>query len=456
MSPSRREFIKTTSIAGAGLLSVTDPSELLNKKAPFKSKLNVAILGSGLRGQSHISLLLKRTDCDVVAVAEPDSKMLDSTKALFSRKQIKQPTFYDQGDKDFLRLLETEDIDLAIIATPWEWHTEMAVACMKKRVYVGMEVSGAFSIDECWQLVNTHEETGTPLYFLENVCFRRDVMAILSMVRKNMFGDMIHLEGGYQHDLRGVKFNDGITPYNSGVEYGKKGFSEAKWRTKHSIYRNGDLYPTHGVGPLAQYININRGNRFVYLNSISSRATGLHDYILNHEKGGSDHPNADLKFKLGDKVTTFIKTNNDETVVLHHDTSLPRPYSLAFRVQGTKGIWMAVNKSLHIDGISPQHRWESADKYLKEYDHPLWKRHQTKAVGAGHGGMDYFLLHSLLEHAKKGEEPPFDVYDAATWMAITPLSEQSIATGSMPMPFPDFTRGRWTEKKVKFAFGDDY
>lgn len=455
MTPSRRDFIKKSSIAGAGLMTLPDSSFLISKK-PNKSRLNIAILGSGLRGQSHIGLILRRTDCDVVAVADPDQKMLNTTKALFQRKGVKQPSYYDQGDKDYLRLLENEDIDLAIISTPWKWHTEMAIACMQKGIYTGLEVSGAFSVDECWQLVNTYEETGTPLYFMENVCFRRDVMAILTMVRKNMFGEMVHLECGYQHDLRGVKFNDGITPYNSGVDFGEKGFSEAKWRTKHSIHRDGDLYPTHGIGPVAQYLNINRGNRFVYLNSISSKSRGLHEYIVDHEKGGPDHPNAKLEFKLGDKVTTFLKTTNEETVVIHHDTSLPRPYSLGFRVQGTKGIWMAVNRSLHIQGISPNHRWEKADKYLKEYDHPLWARYHTKAVGAGHGGMDFFLMHSMVEHCKKGDEPPFDVYDAATWMAITPLSEQSIATGSMPMAIPDFTRGRWTERKASFAFGDEY
>ncbi len=457
MSITRRAFMQNTAITGLGL-GLTGQTKSLAQPVskPKASKINVAILGSGLRGQSHIELLLKRDDCNIVAIAEPDKVMVERSKEIFSKQDASLPKFYSNGDQDYRNLIAKEDIDAAVIASPWRWHTEMAVACMQAKIFVGLEVCGGFSIDECWQLVNTYEATGTPLFFLENVCYRRDVMAILNMVRQNMFGELIHLEGGYQHDLRGVKFNDGVTPYNSGVEYGSKGFSEAKWRTQHSIKRDGDLYPTHGVGPVAQYININKGNRFLYLSSMSTKSRGLHNYIVNHEKGGANHPNAKLEFKLGDKVTTMIKCANGESIVLHHDTSLPRPYSLGFRVQGTKGLWMAVNKSLHIEGVSPSHRWEDAEPYLKKYDHPLWKRHEAKAVGAGHGGMDFFVLHAFVECAKKFENPPFDVYDAASWLAITPLSEQSVNMGSTSVPFPDFTRGRWIDTANTFAVSDEY
>lgn len=454
---NRRKFIQTTALAGASLAIPT--TELSAQKTPApegpKSKLNVAFMGVGFRGQSHIGLILDRDDCNVVAINDVDDRMIDMTKEMFTKRSKPQPKLF-KGEKAYLELLEEENIDAVIISTPWRWHTEMAVAAMKAGKYVGMEVAGGFSMDECWELVNTQEATGSHLFFLENVCYRRDVMAILNMVRQNMFGELIHLEGGYQHDLREVKFNDGKQAYGGGVEFGEKGFHEAKWRTKHSVYRNGELYPTHGLGPVAQYIDINRGNRMLYLTSFASNARGLHDYIINHEKGGPDHPNAKINFKLGDKVTTTIKCSNGETIVLHHDTNLPRPYSLAFRVQGTKGLWMAVNKSLHIEGLSPAHRWEDADPYLKKYDHPLWKRLEQKAVGAGHGGMDFFLINSFVESAKKNETPAFDVYDAASWLSITPLSEQSIAMGSQPMAIPDFTRGRWTERKANFAFGDEY
>jgi len=417
------------------------------RKKDKHGRLKLGIIGSGLRGQSHIDLLLRRQDCEVVAIADPDLVMLKATKEIFESHNVKLPVIYQNGPHDYVNLLDKENIDAIIIATPWEWHTQMAIAAMKAGVFTGLEVSGAFSIDECWELVNTHEQTKTPLYFLENVCFRRDVMAILKMVKEGLFGELIHLECGYQHDLRGVKFNDGVTPYNSGVEFGPNAFSEAKWRTWHSLYRNGDLYPTHGIGPVAQWINLNRGNRMQTLVSMASKSKGLHEYIINHPKGGPDHPNSKLDFKLGDKITTMIKCTNGETIVVHHDTNLPRPYSLGFRVQGTKGIWMDVNKSLNIEGLSPAHQWEGAEEYLKRYDHPVWQENEKSAEGAGHGGMDWFLIDSFIKCAAEGLEIPFDVYDAASWMSITPLSEASIAGGGAPQIFPDFTRGKWMKKE---------
>ncbi|RMG82568.1 MAG: gfo/Idh/MocA family oxidoreductase [Bacteroidetes bacterium] len=460
-SINRRKFIQTTALAGTGLAvpatQFTQTAETRKTAAPPpKSKINLGVIGVGLRGQSHVALALNRDDCNVVAINDVDEGMIERCKQIFKDKGKPLPRVYLDGDYGFRQLLEQKDIDAVLIASPWRWHSEQAIAAMRAGKYVGTEVCGAFSLDECWSLVHAHEETGSHLFFLENVCYRRDVMAVLNMVRQGLFGEMIHLECGYQHDLRAVKFNDGKNPYGGGVEFGDKGFSEAKWRTVHSVHRNADLYPTHGIGPVAQYTNINRGNRFLYLTSMASKSRGLHNYIINHEKGGPDHPNAKIEFRLGDKVTTLIKTTNGETIVVHHDTNLPRPYSLGFRVQGTKGLWMAVNKSLYLEGASPAHRWEEAAAWLEKYDHPLWKRHEQKAVGAGHGGMDFFLLNAFIESAKRNVAPPFDVYDAASWLAITPLSEASIAAGGQPMSFPDFTRGRWAFRTPTFAFGDEY
>ncbi|HEY7160576.1 MAG TPA: gfo/Idh/MocA family oxidoreductase, partial [Acidobacteriota bacterium] len=304
-------------------------------------------------------------------------------------------------------------------------------------------------------VVRTCERTGGQLMMLENVCYRRDVMAILNLVRQNMFGELIHLQAGYQHDLRGVKFNNGKEPYNSGVEFGEKAFSEARWRTNHSVHRNGDLYPTHGIGPVAQYIDINHGNRFVSLTSYATKTRGLHEYIV--AKGGPNHPNASVEFKLGDIVTTMIKCANGETILLQHDTNLPRPYSLGFRVQGTKGLWMDVNHSLYIEGVSAKNdQWEDAQAYLDKYDHPLWQRWSKETEGAGHGGMDFFVLHAFIESVKRKLPTPMDVYDAAAWSAITPLSEKSIALGNETVDFPDFTGGQWMYRKNKFALNDDY
>jgi predicted dehydrogenase len=304
-------------------------------------------------------------------------------------------------------------------------------------------------------LVDTSEKTGMPLMMLENVCYRRDVMAVMNMVRQNVFGELIHLQGGYQHDLREVKFNDGKSAYGGGAEFGEKGFSEAQWRTQHSVDRNGDLYPTHGIGPIAMMTNINRGNRFTQLVSYSTKARGLHDYIV--KAGGENHPNANTKFKLGDVVSTLIHTANEESILLQHDTNLPRPYSLGFRVQGTKGIWMDVNKSIYIEGQSKEvHRWEEAKAWLDKYDHPLWKKYGNDAAGAGHGGMDWFVLNAFIESVKRKTAPPQDVYDAVTWSAITPLSEISIKQKGASVDFPDFTRGKWQTRKNLFAIDDTY
>ena len=459
----RRSFLQNTALASAALVlpnlghaenaTSTNPPV---KQSPFRSRLRIGFIGVGLRGQDHVEAALRRDDCEIAAIADPDPGMVAMCLKMIEEKGRKKPEVYDKDDHDYLRLLKDRNIDAVLIASPWEWHTQQCVAAMQAGKYVATEVCGGFSLDECWQLVNTHESTGSHLMFMENVCYRRDVMAVMQMVREGLFGELIHLEGGYEHDLRGVKFNDGKTPYDSGAEFGDKGYSEAKWRTKHSVHRNADLYPTHGVGPVAMMTNINRGNRFLQLTSTSSKSRGLHDYIVNHPLGGPNHPNAKVLFNLGDKVTTILKTSNGETVMLSHDTSLARPYSLAFRVQGTRGIWMDLNKSLLLEGVTDAHKWTEAKSWLEKYDHPLWKKYGADAKAAGHGGMDYFVFNHFVESAKRGQAPQIDVYDAATWLAITPLSEASIATGSSPQAFPDFTRGRWTERKPDFAFGDEY
>jgi len=287
---------------------------------------------------------------------------------------------------------------------------------------------------------------------LENVCYRRDVMAVLNMVRQGLFGELVHLEGGYQHNLRTVLFNDGQHVYGHGVEFGPGALSEAQWRTQFNIDRNADIYPTHGAGPLMQYVDINRGNRFTNLVSFSSKSRGLNAYV---EEMAPGNKNAKINYKNGDVITTMINCANGETVLLSHDTHLPRPYSLGFRVQGTKGIWMDVAKSVYIDHQSKQDdEWDSVDDWFKKYDHPLWKKNEDKALGAGHGGMDWFVFNGFVEAVKQKRQTPIDVYDSVTMSVITPLSEKSIKEGNMPQEFPDFTKGKWQNRKNIFALDD--
>ena len=321
---------------------------------------------------------------------------------------------------------------------------------MKGGKYAGLEVSATVTLQESWDLVNTFEKTGSHCMLLENVCYRRDVMAILNMVRQNVFGEINHLQCGYQHDLREVKFNDGKQAHGGGVEFGEKGYSEARWRTQHSIDRNGDLYPTHGLGPVAEMININRGNQFLYLTSMASPSRSLHKYVV--DKGGADHPNAKVKFKLGDVVQTMIKCANGETILITHDTNSPRPYSLGFRVQGTQGLWMDDGNQIYVEGLSKKaHNWESDEPYLQQYDHAYWKKEGKIAEDAGHGGMDHFVMKDFLDAIRTRTAPSIDVYDAAAWSAISPLSEESIKKGSASIQIPDFTRGKWKTRKPVFA-----
>ena len=448
---NRRKFIKTTTAAGVGLSLMGFPKLVSGKD---DRKVRMALIGVGLRGRNHLHLLLQRPDTEVVAICDIDPEALAKARDMIKNAGKKAAKEFTGSETAYKKMLEEDNIDGVVISTPWLWHTRMAVDTMKAGKYAGVEISAANTLEECWDLVNTHEATGMPVMILENVCYRRDVMAVLQMVRNGLFGELIHLECGYQHDLREVKFNNGKQPYGGGVEFGDKGYSEARWRTYHSIYRNGDIYPTHGAGPAAQFININRGNRFDYLTSTASKARGLHEYIV--EKGGEDHPNADIKFKLGDVITTVIRTVNGETITVQHDTNLPRPYSLGFRVQGTKGIWMDLNDSIYIEGRSQPHRWEPDMAYMEEFDHPLWKKYEAQAVGAGHGGMDFFVINAFVESIKRQAPTPLDAYDAAAWSAITPLSEQSIAGGSEPVAFPDFTRGQWMKRKPVFALNGKY
>ena len=448
---TRRKFIKNTAILGAAASIVPSTTFGIGKSV---EKLNIGMIGVGLRGTNHLKNLLLRDDINIVAICDIDPSRTSLAKEMILNKGSKELKVFGKNDYDYRNLLALSDVDAVIIATPWLWHTRMAKDAMLAGKYAGLEVSAANTMEECWDLVNTHEETGSHLMLLENVNYRRDVMAVLNMVRQNVFGELVHFRCGYQHDLREVKFNNGKQPYGGGVEFGEKAISEAKWRTQHSLLRNADVYPTHGVGPIAAMSDINRGNRFMSLTSTASKGIGLHKYIV--KKGGENHPNANLKFKQGDVITSTIETANGETIIVTHDCNLPRPYSLGFRVQGEHGLWEVDGNRIYIEGKSAPHEWEQADKWLEKYDHPLWKKYGELANGAGHGGMDFFVMNAFVESAKQKVSPPMDAYDAAAWSAITPLSEISIENNGEPQDFPDFTRGNWVKRTPYNWIKDDY
>ncbi|MFC1502412.1 Gfo/Idh/MocA family protein [bacterium] len=331
-----------------------------------------------------------------------------------------------------MRLCERDDLDLVYTATPWEWHVPVCVAAMEAGKHAATEVPAAVTLDECWQMVETSERTKKYCVMMENCCYDRQELLILNLVRKGMLGELINAECGYLHDLRHVK-----------TDFEARG--EAVWRLEHSKHRNGNLYPTHGLGPVAQCMNINRGDRFDYLVSMSSMSRGLN--LWCEKKFGPDHELAKLPYALGDVNVSLIRTKLGGTITVWHDCSSPRPYTRINLVQGTKGIARKWPSRIYIEGRSPSHRWEDIKEYYKEFDHPLWKELTNKSRGAGHGGMDFIEDYRLIKCLREGLPLDMDVYDAAAWSAVSELSERSVANRSRPMNFPDFTRGLWKNRK---------
>jgi hypothetical protein len=396
--------------------------------------VKIGVIGVGGRGVGLIGTLAEMKFVEITALSDSNAEHMEEGVRIIRESADYPVSCYT----DYHELLARKDIEAVVISTSWNEHIPIAIASMKAGKYTGFEVGGASSIQQCWDLVHAYEETGTPCMMLENCCYGQYELAVLNMIRKGLFGEVIHCEGGYQHDLRGV------------AERIHVGFQ----RSLHHMYRCADLYPTHDVGPISKYLNINRGNRFLTLTSTASKARGLDQRAAN---AYGEHSPIWHRHALGDVVTTVIKCAGGETVTLVHDTSLPRPYSRGNAVHGTKGIWMEINHSMYFEPENfrtedesteiIEHNWEDADIYLKKYQHPIWDRFLNDGITGGHGGMDYLVLRAFLYSVQHHIGLPIDVYDSAVWMSITCLSEESIAKGSMPVSVPDFTNGNWILKK---------
>ncbi|MFD1629757.1 Gfo/Idh/MocA family protein, partial [Pseudopedobacter beijingensis] len=319
---NRRNFVRNSAVGLAGLTIL--PNGMLFAKD--KAVVKLGYIGVGLRGRNHINEGLLRDDVEIVAICDIRESSLKLCREQFVKAKKKLPKEFTGGPDAYKKLLELKDLDAVIISTPWEFHRDQAVDSMKAKKHVGCEVIAGLTVQDHWDIVNISEATGMQYMTLENVCYRRDVMAMLNMVRQGLFGELVHLEGGYQHDLREVLFNDGKHFYGHGVEFGPdKSIGEAQWRTQYNIDVDGDLYPTHGLGPLMNYADINRGNRLTNLVSFSSKARGLADYVNKQSPG---HANSKINYKNGDITTTMINCANGETLTITHDTHLPRPYSI--------------------------------------------------------------------------------------------------------------------------------
>jgi predicted dehydrogenase len=397
----------------------------------MKEHIKIGIIGLGKRGRMLLSIIARMHDVTIAAVCDLyEDRRIEAGKEV--EKIAGNIPFSTDNYKDILAM---EDIDAVIITASWSSHANIAIEAMKGGKYVGSEVGGAYSVEDCWELVKTYEQTGTPCMMLENCCYGREELMVLNMVRKGVFGEVVHCQGGYRHDLRAE------------VAFGKE---NRHYRLANYQNRNCDNYPTHELGPIAKILDINRGNRMISLVSVASKAAGLNEYILN--KKGPDYYLSNYKFVQGDIVTTIIKCSHGQTITITLDTTLPRAYSRDFRVHGTKAMFMEENNSLFIDDMHNEfefkwkEQWNNVENFRKEYEHPIWQDYKPEE-DASHGGMDYLVLRAFFDSVKRQVQTPIDVYDMASWMCITPLSEQSIALGGQPVPVPDFTNGKWLNRE---------
>ena len=394
--------------------------------------LNIGLIGLGQRGSLMLEdVLVYREDLRVAALCDVyEDRIAGCVETL---KKAGKPV--PVTTKDYHEILADPKIDAVFVMTPWDSHIRIACEAMEVGKKCGFEVGGSYSLDDCWKLVRTYEKTGVMCAMLENCCYGHNEMLVLNMVRNGMFGEVVHCSGGYRHDLR-----DEIT----------RGRENRHYRFHNYLGRNGDNYPTHDLGPIMNILDINHGNRILSLVSMASKSRGLHEFILQDK--GPDYDAASFDFKQGDVVTTMLKCANGELITLTLDTCLPRSYSRGFHVQGTKAIFEEDNKSILMDGETEevkynwQPHWGNVEEY-REYDHPVWKEYLKNGVKGGHGGADWLEISAFVQGCRKNVPAPLDVYDAATLMAVTALSEESIALGSSPVFMPDFTNGQWMYRK---------
>jgi predicted dehydrogenase len=450
---SRRSFVKRTAIGGAGLLIASDllaPNlEAASPKSsgatmmgvPFEAKepVRLGIIGVGGRGTSLLQDLLAIEKVEVKAICD-----LMPEKVARARKAVRDagqpdPAGFGKDEWDFKNLTQLE-LDIVYIATPWNWHVPMAISAMKNGKHAAVEVPACTTLQECWDLVDTSEATRKHCIILENCCYGATEMMVLSMVREGLFGEVTHGEAAYLHDLRSI-----LTSSEG----------EGLWRRFPHIKRNGNLYPTHGLGPVAHYMDIHRGDRFDYMVSVSSSEASLSAYVKANFADGD--PKRSEKYICGDMNTSIIKTQRGRTILLQHDVVNPRPYSRLNSISGTKGAFADYPPRIFFDGPkqdgSKKEDWENLDAFREKYEHPLWKStgELARKMG-GHGGMDYIMNYRLMDCLKRGLVPDINVYDAAAWSAPTPLSEASVAQGGAPQKFPDFTRGQWSAHSGSVGF----
>ena len=410
-------------------LNTNDAIEL--KCDPIET-VRIGFIGLGMRGTGAIARYTQIDHVEIVAICDLVQENIDKCQKILTKNGLPKAAAYS-GENDWKKICERNDIDLIYVCTHWELHTPIAVYAMEHDKHVAVEVPAALTIEQCWELVNTAERTRKHCMQLENCNYDFFEMATLNMAQKGLFGDIVHCEGAYIHDLRFLNFDE-------------KGYWDM-WRLKHLEKEDGNTYPTHGLGPLCHIMNIHRGDKMNHLVSMSSNQFGMSLYAKN--KFGDSSEYAKKTYKKGDMNTTLIKTENGKTILIQHDVTSPRPYSRLHTISGTNGFAQKYpQKGI---ALEPNAHYflaeEKLDSLLKEYAHPIVKEIEEKAkeVG-GHGGMDYIMDYRLIYCLRNGLPLDQDVYDAAEWSAIIELSRKSVENNSEPIEIPDFTRGAW--KKI--------
>lgn len=394
----------------------------------------IGVIGYGQRGAGITkSVLLNMQDVTVAAVCDEYADRVER-----AREEVKAARGNDpKGYTDYHVLLADKAVDAVFVATSWETHVAVAIDALRAGIPVALEVGGAYSVEELWELVHVQEATQTPLMFMENCCFGKEELLATALVRHGVLGDVVHCHGAYGHYL--CKEIAG-------------GDRNRHYRLRNYLTRNCENYPTHELGPIAKILNVNRGNRMVSLVSVASRAAGMEEYIRQH---AGEYPELEGKhFRQGDIVNTVITCADGSTISLRLDTTLPRHYSRELTVRGTKGMYEQGNNYVHLMG--EDEGWITADHYKKYNDSAVayeaehlprvWREITPEEIESGHGGMDAIEFRVFVDCLREGREFPLDVYDAAAWMCITALSETSVAQGGMPQAIPDFTCGMWTRR----------
>lgn len=455
MDHSRRDFLRLAPLAGVGLaLGVPDiiaASEAAPRSAasaylggfaaPPLETVRCALVGVGERGAQHAEQLSVIPGTQVVAIADLYEDLATAAARTCTERgggeRHGDIAIYHGDATRWRRMLDEVRPDAVFISTPWETHAEMAIGAMEKGAHAFIEVPIAVTLDQMWALVDTAERTRRHCMMMENVNYGREELLYLNMCRQGVIGELLHGEAAYIHDLR---FQ---------MEQVERG--TGSWRTPHYAKRDGNLYPTHGLGPVAQYMNVARGeDQFDRLVSFSTPAFGRKAYAAGHYP--ADHPWNRLEFRGGDMNTSIVKTVLGRTILVQWDETSPRPYTRHNLVQGTRGILAGFPARAAFDGglegvTEDHHHWvegEGLERLYDAYEHPLYRRlgQVARAMG-GHGGMDFMMLYRIVECLRGGLPLDQNVYEGCLWSAVAPLSEASVAAGGMPQAFPDFTRGDW-------------